>query len=489
MRDPAPRVSQLAFAFVAALALGLAAMSAQAAPGCLATPSVLYPGDGFNLVFTDFEPGETVTVTARRTLFDGGGDAPYAAQASYRAGAAGQVAPALDAPLERGPGGAAVYNAYSGADPLGLLWSMTRVGGPAVMPRDRLRFEAQAGSRSTACELRLAPPPERREIPVGAPLPGAFLSLPTALRRPPVVIAVGGSEGGDAFARGLADRLGPRGYAVLVLPYLAPPWLNRRDLAGLPAAFVELPLERLQAAHDWLRTRDEVDASRVAVYGVSKGAEFALIAATRFSWIGAVVAVAASDVVWEGFGLPGQVAGRHSSFSWRGAPLPFVPYDGFEAETAGYAQGRPVHLLRPHVNGRARHPQRVAPARIPVETIGVPLLVAGGMDDRLWPSGAMTLSIVERRAAAGRPTVGLVFPDAGHALSGDGWGPTTGYDSGAGKVGGSPQGNAQAQRIVAQAAFDLLARALSPTLPPPPSAPEAATAAPAGPAASWVPAR
>jgi hypothetical protein len=61
--------------------------------------------------------------------------------------------------------------------------------------------------------------------------------------------------------------------------------------------------------------------------------------------------------------------------------------------------------------------------------------------------------------------VGLVFPDAGHALAGDGWGPTTEYDRGTGRVGGTPAGNARAQRLVGQAVRDLLARTLSPTLP------------------------
>lgn len=36
--------------------------------------------------------------------------------------------------------------------------------------------------------------------------------------------------------------------------------------------------------------------------GASKGAEFALLAASHLDWIKAVVAITPSDVVWEGYG-------------------------------------------------------------------------------------------------------------------------------------------------------------------------------------------
>lgn len=57
----------------------------------------------------------------------------------------------------------------------------------------------------------------------------------------------------------------------------------------------------------------------------------------------------------------------------------------------------------------------------------------------------MAQNIAERRAAAGLETVALIFPDAGHALGGTGWMPTTQYNAGLSKFGGTPQANAQAQ--------------------------------------------
>jgi hypothetical protein len=72
-------------------------------------------------------------------------------------------------------------------------------------------------------------------------------------------------------------------------------------------------------------------------------------------------------------------------------------------------------------------------------------MVVGGHDDQVWASGMMAQNIAERRAAAGLETVALIFPEAGHSLSGTGWMPTTQYNVGLRKSGGTPQANAAAQ--------------------------------------------
>ncbi|MDJ0644326.1 MAG: acyl-CoA thioester hydrolase/BAAT C-terminal domain-containing protein, partial [Erythrobacter sp.] len=149
----------------------------------------------------------------------------------------------------------------------------------------------------------------------------------------------------------------------------------------------------------------------------SKGAEFALLAGTKIEGFAAIAAIVPSDVVWEGWGAGEPV----SSFSWNGTPLPYVPYDGMNEEFANPTgpDGRP-RLRLPHDKGRNANPARAVAARIPVESIDEPVLVAGGDADLVWNSGEMAQIIAERRAAAGLATVSLVFTDAGHSLSGDG---------------------------------------------------------------------
>ena len=69
-------------------------------------------------------------------------------------------------------------------------------------------------------------------------------------------------------------------------------------------------------------------------------------------------------------------------------------------------------------------------------------------------------NIAERRAAAGLATVALIFPDAGHALSGTGWMPTTQYNADPVKVGGTPEANARAQALAFPETIAFLRRTL-----------------------------
>ncbi len=155
------------------------------------------------------------------------------------------------------------------------------------------------------------------------PFPGARLALLPGGGKRPAVIALGGSEGGSRMVSASAALLASHGFAVLALPYYSPPGFGVNgptapEVAGLPTAFADIPVDRLDAARAWLAQQPEVDASRIALYGVSKGAEFALLAASRMAWPKAVVAIVPSDVVWEGWGLEMLKAeGTRSSFSCR----------------------------------------------------------------------------------------------------------------------------------------------------------------------------
>lgn len=260
------------------------------------------------------------------------------------------------------------------------------------------------------------------EIMVGETLPYAFFATPESDGPFPVVIVLGGSEGGDGGSRGSAPRFLEQGYAVLGLPYYSPGYLPpARQLTGLPEGFDAIPLEKLALARDWLRARKDVKPDAIGLYGVSKGAEFVLSGASRIDGFAAVVAIVPSDVIWEGWG-PGIAPDQVSSFSWQGEPLPYVPYLGMEEEFKKYAiPGATVRLRTPQDAGRRAHPERVPAARIRVELIDEPVLVAGGDADTTWSSGAMAQNIAERRAeAGGLETVALIYPDAGHALSGTG---------------------------------------------------------------------
>jgi dienelactone hydrolase len=299
---------------------------------------------------------------------------------------------------------------------------------------------------------RSRPDPASLEILRETPFPGALLVKPKGNGRLPVIMVLGGSEGGDSFARELAPMIAARGYAVLGLPYVA--GFGPTQVAGLPQAFSELPVDRLEEVRRWLATRDDVDAARIGLYGVSKGAEFALIAAANFRWVAAVAAIVPSDVVWEGWGRPPP---QSSSFALAGQPLPFVPYHEIEAEFAKIQAGGRPDLLRAHVEGRARNPDRVAAARIPIERFRGPLLLVGGGADPIWPSLAMAKAVAASRAASPVQTILIGEAEAGHGLAGPG------IDPAPIQAGGTAEAVSRARFHAWDATFDLFDKALKAT--------------------------
>lgn len=274
--------------------------------------------------------------------------------------------------------------------------------------------------------------------------------------RPVVVIlhgADGGTEAGDRFGPILA-RLG---YAAVGLPYYSPDWGDYgppKALSELPGSFLDIPVDQLARLREALRAMPGVDVERFGLFGASKGAEFALIAASRYDWIDSVVAYAPTDVVWEGWGLEVlEAEGTRSSFSFEGEPLAFMPYRGF---VEGLLAGPGADLRAIHENGRADHPERESAARIPVERYrGALMLIAGGRDAQ-WNAAGATEAIVRVRSSAGLPTASLIYPDAGHDLVGDG-GPRD-----AARAGGTPESNAAARQDAWTKVVAFLARTLTP---------------------------
>lgn len=406
-------------------------------------------------------PGSEITLVAERALqanpLAGGKRQLFRAQATFRVDPTGTLELASAAPIA---------GSYRGADLRGLFWSMVATEDAVAdgWTDEQVQLTARAGSQElarTTLTLRKANP-DVVVTQVGAELPGAVLARLPGDQRRPVVILLGGSEGGDSFARDLAPRLASYGFAALGLPYYAPAWGGppRPELAGLPSAFTDIPVERLEVARAWLARQPGVDVDHLALYGGSKGAEFALIAATKLPWVTAVVAIVPSDVVWEGWGVMASAPGTRSSFAWRGQPLPFVPYHDMAGELAHFQTGQPVNLRRVQDRGRAEHPDAVAKARIPIEQFRGALLVAGAGNDQVWASGEMATNIARARRAAGLDTTTLVFPDAGHLLQGTGWQPTTGLEHAVMQVGGTAEANAHAQVTVWREAIAFLTRSL-----------------------------
>jgi uncharacterized protein len=215
--------------------------------------------------------------------------------------------------------------------------------------------------------------------------------------RRPAVLLLGGSEGGiGPGSRRTALALQAEGFSVLGLSYHRAP--------GQPPHLELVPLETFARAISWLRLQAEVDPGRIGIVGVSKGAEAALLAATRDSRIRAVVAAAPSSVAWQGasFDRDGDFA---SSWTERGRPLPHLRYGRWKWWT------NMSPILAESLKTLPRNPG----AAIPIERTAAKVLLVCGGADALWPSCPMARQLDLRSRRHGRPQIILLaYPLAGH---------------------------------------------------------------------------
>lgn len=269
----------------------------------------------------------------------------------------------------------------------------------------------------------------------------------------PVVVILHGADGNDEAQRRFGPILARMGYAAVGLPYYSPNWGDYGPppmFPDLPGSFIDIRVDQLAELRAALAGMDGVDVERFGLFGASKGAEFALIAASRYDWIDSVVAYAPTDVVWEGWGLEMvEAEGTRSSFSFGGEPLPFVPYRGF---VEGLLAGPAADLRAIHENGRADHPDKARAARIPVEAYAGELMLIAGERDAQWNAADAARAIADARV--GRHTELLIYAEAGHDLVGDG-GPRD-----AARSGGTPEANAAARQDAWPRVVAFLARTL-----------------------------
>jgi poly(3-hydroxybutyrate) depolymerase len=192
----------------------------------------------------------------------------------------------------------------------------------------------------------------------------------------PLLVILGGSEGGMGMtsARRAAERQAylDAGFALLVVGYFG--------LPGIPSGLDRIELSGVLQAIEDTRRHSAVNPEKLSVLGVSKGAELALVLASRSAQISTVIAVVGSEVV---FASP-EWYSTSSSWSWQGQALPFVPFDWRSA--LPMLQGN----LRQGYEIAMQNQQAYQQALIPVQQMQADVLFISGTADELWPSSEMS---------------------------------------------------------------------------------------------------
>ena len=287
---------------------------------------------------------------------------------------------------------AARSGAYTGVWPMGLIAMMSATGpapAGAYFWADAHPFRfvvsvaAQGKTIASSTFLRRFSSQALTHRPQSLSAAGLIgdFDYPAGAERRPAILLLGGSEGGIPGPL-QAGLLAAQGYPVLALAYFKEP--------GLPQQLENVPLEYFAAALKWLGRQPQVDPTHIAVLGISRGSEAALLSGAYFpALVHAVIAMVPSDVALCSY--PGC---QGPAWTLHGHALPY---------TREFDDPQPTD-----------QPAAV----IPVKRIRGPIFLACGGDDQTWTSCPYADAIIAHLNAAHDhfPHVLYRYANAGHEV-------------------------------------------------------------------------
>jgi len=235
---------------------------------------------------------------------------------------------------------------------------------------------------------------------------GAYIHFPPSQKPLPVIITLGGAEGGLSFTQEEADSMVKEGFIIMRFGYF------KYSKSTMKQTLNEIRIEKVIEAIEWLKKNPSVDSTRIALLGISKGAELALLVASKTNSVKAVAAHVPSHVVWYGMGKWKGL--NKSSWTYQGEPIAFLPY---AKPKSGWFTKRIAEFYEAGIES---YPDKIPPATIPVENISGPIFLSSGGRDDIWPSAFMAYEIEKRLQTKGFPFEirHLHFAEAGHGIFG-----------------------------------------------------------------------
>ena len=205
-----------------------------------------------------------------------------------------------------------------------------------------------------------------------------------------VIIMFSGSDGLYSMSRLVAQQYARRGLTVLALAYWRYP--------GLPNRFERIPIEILEKPALWLKTNGY---EKVGLWGISMGAEYALIAASLLpDLISCVVAVAPINIVGQGVDMGKRKGGQKlgllpcSAWSFRGKELPYTKLRFDKRRIVWDSIKRRSVSMRSCYKGLVESAPEEG--RIKVENINGPILLLSAKHDDMWPAAEASDALMSR---------------------------------------------------------------------------------------------
>lgn len=184
-----------------------------------------------------------------------------------------------------------------------------------------------------------------------------------------VVITLSGSEGGIQHAKKMACFHNSQGMSALAIAYFGTKKTKQ--------ALSKVPIEYIENAIKWLMQQGY---KRIAIEGISKGAEYALAAATIFQEISSVILK--TPTWYYGEGLIRKAPSNTSCWTYQGEELPYTPYKErvFDIKR-NILQTREYNILSINTEKKV-----VEPSIIQIEKVNGPVLIFSTKADTVWPS-------------------------------------------------------------------------------------------------------
>ena len=279
---------------------------------------------------------------------------------------------------------------YSHVDGMGLFWSMERVESdtpqppvPKPSPLSPLLFKFTAECdgillAETTIERRWTSPDVRRIQVRNSGMVGTYFCH-TDDRPRPGIIVFGGSEGGlNEF---VAAVLASHGYSTFALAYFG--------IENLPSQLVDIPMEYIESAIAWFSNQPGVNEKWIGVHGTSKGGELALLTASMFPSVKAVVCVSSGGVVLHGITAQGRDV-LPGSWTYQGQTIPYASKENPHRSGKLAPPTGDTISFRDWYNFHLADEETVQEATIPVENIQGSILFISGKDDAMFDSERIT---------------------------------------------------------------------------------------------------
>jgi dienelactone hydrolase len=275
---------------------------------------------------------------------------------------------------------------------MGLFWAMRQVDSHLPVDEQRLQpapvsfvhLGASSGGRSATAHLVQRTQAKKSSLlatTLGRQGFRGCLYRGRRTTRTPAIMIIGDQAG---LACGPpASLLAAHGYPTLAIAYYG--------ARGLPLRRQRIPLEYFRNALIWLSHQPGVDGRRLIVFGISDGAEAALLLAVEYPTL------------------------VHAVISYVGGST--IPPPPAPAPATWTLHGKPIRFTHAQPKAEPRLPAKPR-ASIPVEKISGPIMLVSAGDDKLWPSTAYAAAIITRlRKHHHHNYISLIYPHAGHGIA------------------------------------------------------------------------